>query len=88
MIPAMDYPISRQALYAKISDAILEALRSGVPIDIIHEAISHAQREVAIAAPLIAAAKVSAGRTAAREARAWNVEFGLMPEPTFERLVR
>lgn len=52
----MTSPISQRALYEKIRTAILEALRCGVDVETIHGALAQAQREVAIAEPLISAA--------------------------------
>lgn len=50
------YNLSQQALYTKLREAILEALRCGVSVGIIHSALGQAQREVAIAEPMITAA--------------------------------
>ena len=53
------YGISHSALSEKISKAVIEALRSGVHIDIIDNVLEQARKEIASAKPLLAAANES-----------------------------
>lgn len=52
----MAYEISLSVLTQKISDAIVEAIRAGVPPEIAVEALAAARQSVANAMPLITAA--------------------------------
>ena len=50
------YPIAQQHLCDQFRQNILVALRSGVPLETIQNALHQALRELAIAAPITAAA--------------------------------
>lgn len=59
----MAFEISLSVLTQKISDAIVEALRAGVPPEIAVEALAAARQSVANALPLITAASEGVRKT-------------------------
>lgn len=59
----MAYEISLAVLTQKLSAAIIEALRAGVPVEIAGMALEAAQRELFAAMPLIAAAREGVRKT-------------------------
>lgn len=59
----MAYEISLAVLTQKLSAAIIEALRAGVPVEIAGMALEAAQRELFAAMPLIEAAREGVRKT-------------------------
>lgn len=57
------YPIAQQHLCDQLRAAITEALRAGVPVEIVGMALEAAQRELFAAMPLIAAAREGVRKT-------------------------